>query len=251
MRQSAKFVIALLAGLVAAQDCVDEHDACASWAGSGECDKNKGFMSAACAKSCNTCAKPIDPKLTEVGPDRVTLDIAGYGKITLGFYPNAAPVTVAHIVNLFRMGCYDTNHVFRVDKGFVAQVQSVYQQAVTKPLSDECAEEAKKTVPGEFTPVPHTRGTLSMGRMSDPDSGGSSFSMLLGRAAHLDNEYTVFGKVLEGDDVLSKLEGVETKREGIFVMPKQRIEISTGKWSRVKSTPVEEEDEDEAHRVEL
>jgi len=81
-------------------------------------------------------------------------------------------------------------------------------------------------VPGEFTAVRHVRGILSMGRMSDPDSGGSSFSMVLGRAAHLDTEYTVFGKVLSGEDVLAKLETVETKKSGIFVMPKQRITIT-------------------------
>lgn len=144
----------------------------------------------------------------------------------LGFYPNAAPVTVAHILKLFRLGCYDTNHIFRVDKGFVAQVQSVYAGSVTKPMSDECQVEARKTVPAEFTAVRHVRGILSMGRTSDPNSGGSSFSMLLGRAAHLDEQYTVFGKVLRGDDVLARLETVETKKEGIFVMPKQRITIS-------------------------
>ena len=65
-----------------------------------------------------------------------------------------------------------------------------------------------------------------MGRMDDPNSGGSSFSMLLGRAPHLDQSYTVFGEVLSGDDVLEKLEQVETRKEGIFVMPKERITIS-------------------------
>ena len=162
----------------------------------------------------------------ELAAERVVMEIEGYGEVELGFYPNAAPVTVAHIVKLFSMGCYDTNHVFRVDKGFVAQVQSVDASSVQKPLSAECKEEAKKTVPGEFTEVPHVRGILSMGRMSDPNSGGSSFSMLLGRAAHLDAQYTVFGKVLRGDAVLSELEQVKTKKEGIFVMPLERITIT-------------------------
>ena len=53
---------------------------------------------------------------------QVELEVEGYGKIVLGFYPAAAPVTVAHILRLFRLGCYDTNQIFRVDKGFVAQV---------------------------------------------------------------------------------------------------------------------------------
>jgi cyclophilin family peptidyl-prolyl cis-trans isomerase len=68
-----------------------------------------------------------------------------------------------------------------VDKGFVAQIQSVDTSSVQRPLSAECKAEAHKNVPAEFTPIRHKRGILSMGRMSDPNSGGSSFSMLLGR----------------------------------------------------------------------
>ena len=56
------------------------------------------------------------------------------------------------------------------------QVQSVSQGSVLSPLSAECAREAAKTVPGEFTGIRHVRGMLSMGRMFDPDSGGSSCS---------------------------------------------------------------------------
>ena len=74
----------------------------------------------------------------------------------------------------------------------------MYQGAVRAKLSSECKEEAEKNVPAEFTSRRHERGILSMGRMSDPDSGGSSFSMVLGDARHLDNQYTVFGRVLEG-----------------------------------------------------
>lgn len=103
----------------------------------------------------------------------------------------------------------------------------MYQGAVSKQLSPECLAESAKTVVGEFTDVRHVKGILSMGRMADPDSGGSSFSMLLGKAPHLDHQYTVFGKVLDGIEVLEALEHVETKREGIFVMPKERIEISS------------------------
>jgi cyclophilin family peptidyl-prolyl cis-trans isomerase len=224
-RNALLLVGSMLILATAAEDCVDEHSACENWATSGECDRNPGFMHTACPRSCKTCPAPVDPKLTELGEERVNVAIDGYGEIVLGFYPNAAPITVAHIKKLFKLGCYDTNHIFRVDKGFVAQIQSVDASSVTKPLSEACKEEAKKTVPAEFTPIRHVRGILSMGRMSDPDSGGSSFSMLLGRAAHLDQQYTVFGKVLSGDDVLAKLEQVETRKEGIFVMPKSRITI--------------------------
>ncbi|KAL2608689.1 hypothetical protein R1flu_027262 [Riccia fluitans] len=59
----------------------------------------------------------------------------------------------------------------------------------------------------------------------DPDSAGSSFSMLLGNAPHLDGQYAVFGKVTKGYDTLAKLEELPTRKEGIFVMPLERISI--------------------------
>ena len=73
----------------------------------------------------NTPSPALRAALTQLADEMVLMDIKGYGLIKLGFFPNAAPVTVAHIMKLFRLGCYDTNHIFRVDKGFVAQVQSV------------------------------------------------------------------------------------------------------------------------------
>lgn len=102
---------ALLVGGALDEECADAHANCATWAATGECDKNRGFMSQTCPQSCHTCPVPVDPSLTELGPERVVMDIGGYGSVTLGFYPNAAPITVAHILKLFRMGCYDTNHV--------------------------------------------------------------------------------------------------------------------------------------------
>lgn len=52
--------------------------------------------------------------------------------------------------------------------------------------------------------APPQRGTLSMARFDDPDSGTSSFSILLGNATHLNSKYTIFGAMLDGDDVLDK-----------------------------------------------
>ncbi|XP_048319223.2 peptidyl-prolyl cis-trans isomerase CYP23 isoform X2 [Ziziphus jujuba] len=114
--------------------------------------------------------------------------------------------------------------VFQIDKGFVAQVADVVGGR-SAPMNEEQRIEAEKTVVGEFSKVKHVRGILSMGRYSDPDSGSSSFSMLLGDAPHLDGEYAIFGKVTKGDDTLKKLEQLPTRREGIFVMPKDRITI--------------------------
>uniref|UniRef100_A0A0A0LHV0 PPIase cyclophilin-type domain-containing protein n=1 Tax=Cucumis sativus TaxID=3659 RepID=A0A0A0LHV0_CUCSA len=67
--------------------------------------------------------------------------------------------------------------------------------------------------------------TCDLRRYDDPDSAQSSFSMLLGDAPHLDGTYAIFGKVTKGDDTLKKLEELPTRREGIFVMPTERITI--------------------------
>ncbi|CAK9137108.1 unnamed protein product [Ilex paraguariensis] len=159
----------------------------------------------------------------EFGSARVVFQ-TNYGDIEFGFYPSVAPKTVDHIFKVVRLGCYNTNHFFRVDQGFVAQVADVVGGR-TAPMNDEQRMEAEKTVVGEFSDVKHVRGILSMGRYADPDSGSSSFSILLGNAPHLDGQYAIFGKVTKGDETLKKLEELPTRREGIFVMPTERITI--------------------------
>ncbi|CAD5182808.1 unnamed protein product [Musa acuminata subsp. malaccensis] len=161
---------------------------------------------------------------TDLGTARVVFQTA-YGDIEFGFFPHVAPKTVKHIFKLVRLGCYNTNHFFRVvDKGFVAQVADVVGGRTSR-MNEEQRLEAEKTVVGEFSSVKHVRGILSMGRYSDPDSASSSFSILLGDAPHLDGQYAIFGRVTKGDDTLRKLEELPTRREGIFVMPTERITI--------------------------
>ncbi|KAK7407355.1 hypothetical protein VNO78_09203 [Psophocarpus tetragonolobus] len=159
----------------------------------------------------------------ELGSTRVVFQ-TNYGDIEFGFYPTIAPKTVDHIFKLVRLGGYNTNHFFRVDKGFVAQVADV-TNGRSAPMNEEQRREAEKTVVGEFSEVKHVRGILSMGRYDDPDSASSSFSMLLGDAPHLDGKYAIFGKVTKGDETLAKLEELPTRKEGIFVMPMERITI--------------------------
>ncbi|XP_024021371.1 peptidyl-prolyl cis-trans isomerase CYP23 [Morus notabilis] len=159
----------------------------------------------------------------QLGSARVVFQ-TDYGDIEFGFYPDVAPITVDHIFKLVRLGCYNTNHFFRVDKGFVAQVADV-SGGRSAPMNEEQRKEAEKKVIGEFSQVKHVRGILSMGRYEDPNSAQSSFSILLGDAPHLDGQYAIFGKVTKGDGTLKKLEQLPTRREGIFVMPTERITI--------------------------
>jgi cyclophilin family peptidyl-prolyl cis-trans isomerase len=149
-----------------------------------------------------------------------------HGDIHLAFYPNAAPKTVELVLNLIEVGAYNTNHFFRVDKGFVAQVADV-STGRTQGLSNLQQKYASKTVPLEVhrTLKHDAPGILSLARSDDPHSGGSSFSILLGSAPHLDTKHTIFGEITSGYDVLESLQEVETVKEGIFVMPKERINI--------------------------
>ncbi|XP_039123212.1 peptidyl-prolyl cis-trans isomerase CYP23 [Dioscorea cayenensis subsp. rotundata] len=176
----------------------------------------------ALSSSENKLVSSSDP---ELGSARVVFQTK-YGDIEFGFYPHVAPKTVEHIFKLVRLGCYNTNHFFRVDKGFVAQVADVVGGR-TAPMNEEQRKEAEKTVVGEFSKVKHVRGILSMGRYADPDSAASSFSILLGDAPHLDGQYAIFGKVTKGDETLRKLEELPTRQEGIFVMPIERITIQS------------------------
>jgi cyclophilin family peptidyl-prolyl cis-trans isomerase len=188
--------------------CFDKENSCDSWAEGGECEKNAAFMKDACPLACQICTPP--PPIDEhddplLGRERAVMTTE-YGEIVLGFYPTVAPKTVAHIIKLFRMGGYNTNHVFRVDKGFVAQVQGV-DGGRRATMSKALRHEAKKNVPDEFSGTPssrfpdvkHVRGMLSMGKFDEPGSGTSSFSMLLGNAPFLDGKYTIFGRVVSGD----------------------------------------------------
>lgn len=81
------------------------------------------------------------------------------------------------------------------------------------PVSDKNRAVFGKHIPGEFSNLPHKKGILSMARFTDPNSGTTSFSILLGNAPHLDGQYAVFGRVVEGMDILDRLQTLETKKE--------------------------------------
>jgi len=148
-----------------------------------------------------------------------------FGDIHMAFYPEVAPVTVNHIRHLGELGAYNSNHFFRVDPNFVAQTADVPGGRVA-PMDAAQRAQAEMHVPLEVAKnVKHVKGVLSMARHDDPNSGGSSFSILLGPAPHLDMKYAIFGEVTKGMETLAAIEKVETVRDGIFVMPKKRITI--------------------------
>lgn len=147
-------------------------------------------------------ARATEPELSK---ERVILH-TNFGDVVLAFYPKVAPNHVAQILAMAKAGVYDGMAFYRLEKGFVLQLENYDTRKV--PVTDEQLATIHKLAP-EFSSLLHTRGILSMARYDDPiDSAEASFSILLGDAPHLDNQYTIFGKVVEGMDVVSAIEEV-------------------------------------------
>jgi cyclophilin family peptidyl-prolyl cis-trans isomerase len=128
-----------------------------------------------------------------------------FGKIELKFFPDLAPNHVNNFIDLAKKGFYDGTIFHRVIPGFMIQG------------GDPNTKEADKSrhglggpgynVKAEFSSKPHKRGILSMARAQDPDSAGSQFFICVGDAPFLNNQYTVFGEVTSGMDVVDKIVG--------------------------------------------
>jgi peptidyl-prolyl cis-trans isomerase B (cyclophilin B) len=150
------------------------------------------------------------------------------GEMTIRFWPDVAPRTVDNFKQLARKGFYDGTAFHRVVKGFMIQGGD--------PLTkDESAEDLWGTgdpgykIPAEFNDRPHIRGVISMARAQHPDSAGSQFFICLAEARFLDGQYTAFGELIKGDDVLERLGESETVsgRSGEKSKPVNRLGVES------------------------
>ena len=120
-------------------------------------------------------------------------------EIRLEFFTQDAPKTVENFVTLAKKGFYNGLTFHRVVPGFVAQGGCPKGTGTGGP---------GYTIPAEFNANKHVRGSLAMARSQHPDSAGSQFYFTYGAQPHLDNNYTVFGKVTSG------MEHVDRIRQG-------------------------------------
>lgn len=167
-----------------------------------------------------TAAQEAEPPQTEAAPRVADARIVlrtNVGDMVLALYPEVAPQHTEQLLKLARMGVFDGVNFFRVEKSFVAQVSDARHK---QPAPSPEQLEAIHTLPAEFSELRHRRGVLSMARHDGrPDSGETSFSILLGDAPHLDGNYTVFGHLENGDDVLDLIERVARNGRNQPVMP--------------------------------
>ena len=118
------------------------------------------------------------------------------GKVVIETRPDLAPNHVARIKELVRDGFYDGVVFHRVIEGFMAQTGC--------PHGTGTGGSGKK-LKAEFNREPHVRGTASMARAQDPNSGDSQFFICFDDASFLDGQYTVWGKVTEGMENVDKV----------------------------------------------
>ncbi len=129
------------------------------------------------------------------------------GEMVLEFWPDVAPKTVENFKKLAKSGFYDGTSFHRIIAGFMAQGGDPLTKDPAKESAYGTGDPGYK-IPAEFNDRKHERGVVSMARSADPNSAGSQFFLMLGTAPHLDGQYTGFGKVIEGVDVLDKIEKV-------------------------------------------
>jgi len=150
------------------------------------------------------------------------------GEMVAEFWPEVAPNTVENFKKLARSGFYDGTAFHRIVKGFMIQGGD--------PLTKDPAKESRYgtgdpgyKIKAEFNDRSHERGVLSMARSSNPDSAGSQFFICLANVSRLDHQYTTFGKLIKGDDVLGKIGDTEVTMSdsGERSKPTKRVTVES------------------------
>jgi peptidylprolyl isomerase len=118
------------------------------------------------------------------------------GRVTIALRPDLAPGHVARIKELAREGFYDGVVFHRVIDGFMAQTGD--------PTGTGTGGSGKK-LKAEFNAAPHKRGTCSMARAASPDSADSQFFICFKDSRFLDRQYTVWGEVTDGMELVDQI----------------------------------------------
>src|SRR6201984_752965 len=173
-----------------------------------------------------------DEKKEEKSPMNSSNEVAviktNEGDMVVQFWTDAAPNTVENFKKLAHQGFYDGTIFHRIVKQFMIQGGD--------PNSKDPAKENSYgqggpgyNIKAEFNDHSHDRGVISMARSSDPDSAGSQFFICLAPVHRLDHQYTTFGKLIKGQDVLEKIGAIPVTRNsmGEPSKPTKRVVIES------------------------
>lgn len=178
-----------------------------AYASPGFVNKNQPLMLAVMIYEIVKDYEPVEiPKEEEVKPveplpsDQYATLQTNYGNITIQLFPDIAPKTVENFQKLIDSGFYDGIKFHRIIPDFVIQAGDPNTKAEDRSIWGFGGP--GYSIPAELSDVKHTRGVLSMAHPGDPNKAGSQFFIVVDDAPHLDGKYSIFGKVVEGMDVV-------------------------------------------------
>jgi peptidyl-prolyl cis-trans isomerase B (cyclophilin B) len=149
------------------------------------------------------------------------------GTIEIAFYPEKAPDTVKNFIGLCKSGFYNGTKFHRIIPGFMIQggdPNTRNGDPSTWGTGGHVGKDGREiTVKAEFNDIHHARGIVSMARSQDPDSASSQFFICVADAGYLDHQYTAFGHVIQGMDVVDKI--VNAPRDPSNDRPKNPVTI--------------------------
>lgn len=156
------------------------------------------------------------------------------GDIKIKLFPDVAPLHCRNFDSLVSIGFYDGTAFHRVVKGFM--MQGGDPNSKSKPKSTWGMGDPSQTkVKAEFSSLKHKRGTISAARTNDPNSATSQFFICFKEAPWLDGKYTIFGEVIDGFDVLDKVEKTPVEKQPYseeLSSPTEKIEMTIRKLSK-------------------
>jgi peptidylprolyl isomerase len=139
------------------------------------------------------------------------------GRVTVRLRPDIAPLHVAQIKTLAKQHFYDGIVFHRVIAGFMAQTGD--------PTGTGTGSSKLPNIKAEFTQTPFRRGTLGMARSQLPDSANSQFFICFGDASFLNGQYTVFGEVVSGMDLVDKIKKGDQAQNGSVRDPDKMLKV--------------------------
>ncbi len=174
---------------------------------------------------------PAPPPFSEETVDelsqyRVVMETSK-GNIVIEMMPDKAPNHVRHFLRLTSLGVYDKTAFHRIAPGFVIQAGDLNTRSEPIP---QAAQKYVAKIRAEINDVKHKAGIVSMARGEEIDSALTSFFIVLADQAPLDGTYTVFGRVVQGMDIVEKIAAVPADNE----RPKERVDIYSMKTERRK-----------------
>jgi len=135
--------------------------------------------------------------------DEIAVIETKFGNIEIEFFPNKAPGHVKNFKSLAKSGFYNGTLFHRVIPGFMIQGGDPNSKQADRDMHGSGGP--GYTIKAEFNDTPHARGIVSMARAGHPDSAGSQFFIVVKDAGFLDGQYTAFGKVTQGIEVVDKI----------------------------------------------